>query len=61
MALRRFKSKLLMNRIDKLEKAAVELSWKGSHPPEDHPKIEQAYREARLKLIDYVLEHVLGT
>jgi hypothetical protein len=49
-----------MNRIDKLEKAAVDLSWKGSHPPEDHPKIEQAYTEARLKLIDYVLEHVLG-
>lgn len=54
-----FKSSVLLRRIDKLEKAAIERSWKGSKPPEDHAKIEQDYKKARLDLINYVIEHVL--
>lgn len=54
-----FKSSVLLRRIDKLEKAAIEKSWIGSKPPEDHAKIEQDYKKARLDLISYVIEHVL--
>lgn len=54
-----FKSSVLLRRIDKLEKAAIERSWKGSQSPEDHEKIEQNYKKARLDLISYVIEHVL--
>lgn len=54
-----FKSSVLIRRIDKLEKAAIDKAFMGTQPPEDHHKIEQAYKKARLDLINYVIEHVL--
>ncbi|QIG70493.1 hypothetical protein PP744_gp030 [Rhizobium phage RHph_N38] len=54
-----FKSSILMRRIERLQKAAVEDSWKGSKPPEDHAKIERELYNARLALINYVIEHCI--
>ena len=54
-----FKSSVLMRRIAALENAAINRSWKGSLPPEDHAKVERAYRKARLALVEYVVERVL--
>lgn len=43
----------LIELIDFFEEAAINLSWKGSKPIEDHEAIETDYREARQALIDY--------
>jgi hypothetical protein len=48
-----------MRKISKLEVAAVNKSWKGSLPPEDWKKIDDAYSKARLDLVTYIIEHTL--
>lgn len=42
--------KLLAN----FESAAVELSWIGSYPPEDHGEIERRYAHNKRKLIEFI-------
>lgn len=54
-----FSSGVLMRKITKLEKAAVEESFKESQPLEDHKAIKRKLYNARLDLVTYVLEHTL--
>lgn len=54
-----FKSSVLMRRIARVEKASAALAWKGAQHPEDHAALEREMRAARLKLVEYVLTHVL--
>ena len=41
-----------MKLVDDFEQAAVELSWKGSMPPEDHHVIELRYQITKKRLLN---------
>ncbi|QIG68771.1 hypothetical protein EVB68_034 [Rhizobium phage RHph_Y2_6] len=59
MKRRVFKSRIFMNRLDKLEQAAIKLSWIGSRHPDEHADIHKEYRKRRHDLVSYVLNFVL--
>jgi len=41
-----------MKLVNDFEQAAVELSWKGSQPPEEHHSIELRYQLTKKRLLD---------
>lgn len=49
-------SSRLEYRLKNFERAAVNLSWKGSMHPEDHRDIEIAYKKAKAKLVGFLAE-----
>lgn len=56
---RLFKSYILIRRINRLCEAAKEYAFIGAAHPDDHEDIEKEYRDARLALIDYIMEFIL--
>jgi len=52
---KKFKKKL-EDKIERFEKAAVSLSWKGSQYPRDFEAIEEDYRIEKKHLVDFVMK-----
>lgn len=55
-----FKSSVLMRRLDKFAEAVRDQAFKGAAHPGDHAAIEKAVYDAKLKVVEYVFEHVIG-
>lgn len=42
--------------LNRFEKAAINLSWIGAQPPQDHDAIRKEYRRARAELVRVIGE-----
>lgn len=56
---RLFKSFVLMRRIDRLIEASKEHAFIGAAHPDDHEAIEKEFHEAKMALVDYIMEFIL--
>lgn len=54
-----FKSSVFMRRLDKFADAVKDQAFKGAQHPGDHAAIDKAVYDAKLKVVEYVFEHVL--
>ncbi len=55
-----FKSSVFMRRLDKFADAVKDQAFKGAQHPGDHAAIDKAVYDAKLKVVEYVFEHVLN-
>ena len=46
--------------LKEFEKAAINISWKGSQPPEDWEAIDEDYINAKQAIINYVAKNFGG-